>query len=74
MTDLQNIHRRPDGSIDFDHYDRIARGLRTHDQSAALSRLALTIVRPLRIFGAQPSARIRALVGSQERRTRQRET
>ena len=34
------IHRRPDGSIDFDHYDRVARDQRAHDQRAALARLA----------------------------------
>ena len=64
MTETQNIRRRPDGSIDFDHYVRIARGLRAHDQRAALSRLAPPMVRPLWIFGSRPSARIRALFGS----------
>lgn len=64
MTDPQNIRRRPDGSIDFDHYDRIAHGLRAHDQGAALSQLAPTIARLLRILGSRPSARIRALFGS----------
>ena len=64
MTDPQNIRRRPDGSIDFDHYDRIARGLRAHDQHAALARLGPPMVRLLRIFGSRPSARIRALFGS----------
>lgn len=67
MTDPQNTRRRPDGSIDFDHYGRIARSLRAHDQGAALSRLATPMVRLLRIFGSQPSARIRALFGSWER-------
>jgi hypothetical protein len=64
MTDPQNIRRRPDGSIDFDHYDCITLGLRAHDQRAGLARLARPMVRLLRTFGSRPSARIRALLGS----------
>jgi hypothetical protein len=64
MTDPQNIRRRPDGSIDFDHYDRIARGLRAHDQRAVLARLAPPMVRLLRTFCSRPSVRIRAIFGS----------
>lgn len=64
MSDPQNIRRRPDGSIDVDHYDRIARGLRAHDERAALARLAPPMVRLLRTLGSRPSARIRALFGS----------
>jgi hypothetical protein len=63
MTDPQNIRRRPDGSIDVDHYVHIARGLRAHDERAALARLAPPMVRLLWIFGSRPSARIRALFG-----------
>ena len=33
------IRRLPDGSIDFDHYDRIARRQRACDQRAALTLL-----------------------------------
>ena len=64
MTETQNIRRRPDGSIDFDHYVRIARGLRAHDERAALARLAPLMVRLLRTLRSRPSARIRARFGS----------
>ena len=64
MTDPQNIRRRPDGSIDFDHYDRIARGQRAHDQYATLAQMAHPIARFLRTSGSRPSARIRSLFGS----------
>lgn len=64
MTDTQNIRRRPDGSIDADHYDRIASGLRAHDQRAALAQLASPMVQLLLTLGSRPSARIRALFGS----------
>jgi len=33
------IRRRPDGSIDVDHYDGIARYLRARNQCATLKRL-----------------------------------
>jgi len=33
------IRRRPDGSINFDHYNRVARDLRAGDQQAALKIL-----------------------------------
>jgi 4-oxalocrotonate tautomerase len=56
----QNIRLHPDGSIDFDHYERIARGLRACDQRAALALLATPIARFLRAFGSTPSAQIRA--------------
>lgn len=61
MTHTQNIHRRPDGSIDFDHYDRIARGLRAHDQRAAMTRLAAPMIRLLRTLASRPSSQLRAL-------------
>lgn len=64
MTDTQNIRRRPDGSIDHEHYDRVACGLRADDQRAALARLAPPIVQLLRTFGSRPSARIRAFFGA----------
>lgn len=64
MTDSQNIRRRPDGSIDHEHYDRVACGLRAHDQRAVLSGLAPSIARLLRILSSRPSARIRAFFGS----------
>lgn len=64
MTDSTSVRRRPDGSIDFDHYDRIARGLRAHDQRAALARLVAPVTRLLRTLGSRPTAKLRALFGS----------
>ena len=37
------IRRRAGGSIDFDHYDRLARRLRARDHRAALERLAASV-------------------------------
>jgi hypothetical protein len=31
MIDTQNTRRRPDGSTNFDHYERLARGLGSQD-------------------------------------------
>lgn len=64
MIDPHSIRRRPDGSIDVDHYAGIACDLRAQDQCAALGRLAPPLVRVLRSLVARPSARIRALFGS----------
>ena len=44
------IRRRADGSIDFDHYDRIARRQRARDQRAALERLAASARSPLGVL------------------------
>ena len=64
MTDTQTIRRRPDGSIDLEHYERTARCLRAHDQRAALAWLAPPVARLLRVLVFRPSARIRALFGA----------
>ena len=60
-TEDTRIRRRADGSIDIDHYDRLARRLRSDDVRGRLSRLQAPISRLLRAVGSQPSARIRAL-------------
>ncbi|PQO24009.1 hypothetical protein C2I36_05280 [Rhodobacteraceae bacterium WD3A24] len=51
------IHRRPDGSIDFEHYDRIARRRRAHDQRAALKMLIAPVSRMLSALRFRPSTR-----------------
>ncbi len=43
------VRRRLDGSIDLDHYDRIARDLRVRDQRAVLESLVALVTR---LFGA----------------------
>ena len=63
-TEDTRICRRPDGSIDIDHYDRLARRLRADDLRGGLTRLQAPIARLLRAAGSQPSARIRAFFGS----------
>ncbi|WP_209427025.1 hypothetical protein [Pararhodobacter sp. SW119] len=64
QTHATQIRRRSDGTIDFDHYEAIARRLRAEDQRKALARMEPPIARLLRAVGSQPSARIRALFGS----------
>jgi len=44
-TESPIIRRRPDGSIDTDHYDRTARRLRVRDQRAALRHLIASMSR-----------------------------
>ncbi|MFU8865422.1 MAG: hypothetical protein ACNA7O_16035 [Rhodobacterales bacterium] len=68
MTDNQSIHRRLDGSIDYDHYDRIARSLRSHDQRAALILLATLFNGLLKALRSYPVMRVRGLLGVGERR------
>lgn len=67
MTDNQSIHHRLDGSIDYDHYDRIARSLRSHDQRAALTLLATLFNWLLKALRSYPLMRIRGLLGVEER-------
>ncbi len=56
-----DIHRRTDGSIDHDHYDRIARNLRAHDLCAALSFLFAPLGRIVRHLGATRVSGMRSL-------------
>ncbi len=59
-----HIRRRSDGSIDIDHYDRVAHRLRASDQRAALAGLRHAAGRLLRVVSFHPSARMRSFFGS----------
>lgn len=64
QIDSPQIRRRADGSIDLEHYERIARRLRGDDLRAGLARMKPPIAWLVRAIGIQPSARIRAFFGS----------
>ncbi len=51
------IHRRADGSINHDHYDRVARNLRAHDQRIALKHLIAPACRLFRTVWPRTPAR-----------------
>lgn len=68
MTDTQTIRRRLDGSIDYDHYDRMARSLRSHDQCVALEGLATCFKRLLIALWTYPLMQTRGLLRAGQRR------
>lgn len=63
MADTENIRRRLDGSMDIEHYDRIARDLRSHDQRAALDQVLNALDWLLKAFGSHLLLRIGRLAG-----------
>jgi hypothetical protein len=60
-TDDPIIRRRPDGSIDLDHYDHRPRPARSSDQRAALQRLIAPVNR---LLGAGPGMSLSGERGS----------